>query len=180
VKNKPSWKRIQSDQLLEHSRLNVYEDTVILPNKKKAQYIHFGDHPDSVVIIVKRKDGKILVLKEYSYPPNKWLYQFPGGMIEHGESPAIGAARELCEETNLEGDLKEIGWFYPDFRRKKEKQYVFVATNVSPKKGKKDQEEEFEYYWRSVEEIEKMIKSNLITTFNTLASWSIFKVNIAN
>ena len=36
------------------------------------------------------------------------MWGLPGGFIERGETPEAGATRELLEETNLKGTVKQI------------------------------------------------------------------------
>ena len=38
--------------------------------------------------------------------PGKGMWGLPGGFIEKGETPEMGAERELIEETNLQGNVK--------------------------------------------------------------------------
>ena len=71
---------------------------------------------NATAIIAIDEKGCILVQKEYSYPPNEWLYQFPGGAIEPNETPEQGALRELIEEASLTGSLKQaLTAFGPGF-----------------------------------------------------------------
>lgn len=113
-----------------------------------------------------------------SYPPNEWLYQFPGGAIEVNESAREGALRELSEEADLTGELQDLGWFYPDNRRKSNKFYVFVATNLLEQTGKRDPEEELEKFWFSEDQIEKLIQASEIRNYSFLAGWSLYKSSI--
>jgi len=48
--------------------------------------------------IICLRSGKVLLVRKKS---GKW--NFPGGAIEQGESPVAAAARELREETSIEG-----------------------------------------------------------------------------
>ncbi len=73
------------------------------------------------MIIPVDKNGKILLQKEYSYPINDFLFQFPGGLVEDHESPKDGGLRELMEEAKLTGDLRQIGWMYTNNRRSQNK-----------------------------------------------------------
>ena len=170
-----TWKKLSQKTLLSHERLSVYEDEVELPSGHRTQYIHFGKTPDAACVIAVNEKNQILVQKEYSYPPNEWLYQFPGGALNKGESPEAGALREFAEEASLTGKLRNLGWYYMDNRRRASKFYVFLATDLSSKLAIKDDEEEFETYWFSALEIEKMIAQVKIINYSILAAWAIFK-----
>jgi ADP-ribose pyrophosphatase YjhB (NUDIX family) len=94
------------------------------------------------MVIAIGEDGKILLQKEYSYPPNETLYQFPGGAIEKNETPEKAAIRELAEEAKLKGELEYLGWFYVENRRTKAMLHVFLATQLETVDSGQDIEEE--------------------------------------
>src|SRR4051812_45610792 len=64
------------------------------------------NRPDAVVIVptlVKnRKRTALVLVKEYRVPIGKYVYGFPAGLIERGESVEKSARREMIEETGLE------------------------------------------------------------------------------
>lgn len=69
-----------------------------------------GKMADAVVIIATDETGeKILIDKEFRLAPGEWVYNFPAGLIDPGETPQESAKRELREETGLE--LYEIDDF---------------------------------------------------------------------
>ena len=58
--------------------------------------------PDSVVMILTDEAGeRILVSREYRMAMGQWIYNFPAGLIDPGETPEESAKRELWEETGL-------------------------------------------------------------------------------
>ena len=62
-----------------------------------------GKAADAVVIIATdENDEKILIDREYRLAPGEWVYNFPAGLIDPGETPEVSAKRELMEETGLE------------------------------------------------------------------------------
>lgn len=172
------WLKLNSRLLLKHPRLEVYEDTVKLPSGIETEYLHFGAELDASMIIARDTNGKILVQREYSYPPNEYLFQFPGGKHEAQETPEEGAAREFIEECGLRGDLTEIGWFYTNNRRSSQKLFVFAAENLTQAQTKPDPEESFEDFWFTPDEIEASIRSNEFKNYTLLAGWSIYKLKL--
>ena len=65
--------------------------------------------------IWKRNPEKIVMLRQYRYPLDAWLYELPAGLIDEGETPSEAAAREMKEETGLTFTPYEGG--NPSFRR---------------------------------------------------------------
>ncbi len=173
------WKQLKSVKLFEHPRLTVYEDEVELPSGHVTQYLHFGDMPDAGMVLARNDDGKFLVQKEYSYPPDEVLFQLPGGGLEPGEDPTAGAAREFAEEAGLAGDLSLLGWFYHNNRRSKQRMFVYLATNLTEAKAEPDPEELFEDHWFTESEIDSMITNNEIRNYTMLAGWGMYKAKSA-
>lgn len=48
---------------------------------------------------------RILLLQEFRTPMNKWVIEFPKGLINAGETVEAAALRELKEETGYEGKI---------------------------------------------------------------------------
>ena len=169
------WKKLARKKLLEHPRLSVYEDHVELPSGHQTTYVHFGKSHDAATVIAIDDKDRFLVQKEYSYPTDTWLYQFPGGMIEPGETPEQGAIRELAEEAQVTGDLRPLGWYFIEHRRRPSRFYIFEAQNLSETVSESDIEEEFETYWLTANEIESMIRNGEIVNAAFLSAWAIYK-----
>lgn len=67
------------------------------------------------------RDGKrdrVLAVQR-GYGPMKGLWEFPGGKVERGETPAAACRRELAEELNVTitnlRDFYTVEYDYPDF-----------------------------------------------------------------
>ena len=170
-----TWKKVATKQILAHPRIRVYEDIVELPNGELTDYVHFGKGEEACTIIAINSEGLVLVQKEYSYPPNEWLYQFPGGMIEKGELVEDATLRELSEEAGFTGTLRKIGFYYLNNRRSDTKMHVFVCDNLMEKSMDKDAEEEFETYWVSEGNIDKLIRDGEVKTYSILAAWALYR-----
>jgi len=90
--------RLQSEQLVRGSFLDVRRDTVRLADGHTVtrEYIV---HPGAVVVVPLLPDGRLLMERQYRYPLGRVLLEFPAGKIDPGEAPAVTAVRELVEET---------------------------------------------------------------------------------
>ena len=169
------WKKISSKVLLDHPRLTVVEDEVRLPDGSTTKYIHTPGKGSAATIICKR-NGKILLQREYSYPPNKLIYQFPGGFVPKDEDVKKGANRELMEEAGLRaGKLRLLGKYLVNNRRSNSYMYVFLATNLKEKKLDGDVEEDIESFWLAESKIDQMVKEGEIINSYALASWALYK-----
>lgn len=61
------------------------------------------DAPDAVVIVAFHETlGRLVVIREFRIPLADWLYGFPAGLVDDGESLEETAKRELFEETGLQ------------------------------------------------------------------------------
>lgn len=56
--------------------------------------------PSAVSCLLLRDDGHVLVVRR-TKAPYAGAYSLPGGRLAEGESPEVGAARELREETGI-------------------------------------------------------------------------------
>ena len=61
----------------------------------------YPEHPLVGVGGFIHKEGKVLLIKR-KFEPNKGKWSLPGGLLEVGEDPEEGAAREVREEVGLE------------------------------------------------------------------------------
>lgn len=173
------WKFINRISVLDHPRMKLVEDIVELPNGEQTSYLRYAPATKhSVAVIALNTESKILVQREYSYPPNQVMYQLPGGDMELDESPEAAAVRELAEESGLTAsDCQVIGAFYPLNRRSDQKQYVVVCRNLSEHKLQEDPEEFIEINWLSGEEITSLIRKGEVDNINLLAALHLFDVS---
>ncbi len=173
---KSHWKKLGSQIIFKHPRLTLAEDDVELPDGTKTKYLQYVGLK-SYVTILAHKDDKILLIHEYSYPHDEWLWQFPEGDMEDGESPIQAARRELQEEADFDaGELIELGLNYDHHRRTNRKDHIFIANNLTKVSGVQGDTEEqgIEIEWFTVDEISTMVAEGKILQKNALAAWALF------
>lgn len=170
------WKQLDSKVVFDHPRIRVIEDTVELPSGEVADYVLVEMGKGAASCICQREDGKFLVQKEYSYPPDEWLYQFPGGGIEEGESEEKGVQRELAEEAGYQaGSLMKLGKYLTNNRKSRQWMHVYLGRELVSFELENDLEEEFETFWLREDEIDTLIKQGAVVNVNMLAAWQLYK-----
>lgn len=76
-----------------------------------------GVHMTTVVAGVLKQSGRILVCRRRADQAHPLKWEFPGGKVELGETPAAALARELREELGIDGvperELNRYEFAYP-------------------------------------------------------------------
>jgi ADP-ribose pyrophosphatase len=170
------WKRLATRELLAHPRLEVFEDDVELPNGYRTTYLRFGDDGAVATVLCRDDDGRVLLQRAYSYPPNLVMLELPGGYVPAGEDPAVGANRELMEEAGLSaGRLTLLGTYFSNNRRSGRITHVYLGEDLTEASLPGDPEEEIEIAWFTEAEVEELIRSGQVVNQSVLAAWSLYR-----
>ena len=92
---------------------NLEVDRVELPSGHTVD-MEIVRHPGSVVLLPMPSDNEIILIRQYRYTIDKWIWELPAGSLKPGEDPAAAAARECEEEIGLcPGRVERLRSFYP-------------------------------------------------------------------
>ena len=81
-------------------------------NEERDMVFHTGRLvPDGAVIysVLKENPEKLVLVKQYRYPVDMYVYEVPAGLIDAGEQPEETAVREMKEETGLDLEVYREG-----------------------------------------------------------------------
>jgi ADP-ribose pyrophosphatase len=56
-------------------------------------------HPGGVVAVPIMADGRLLLLRQFRYPLQKYIFEFPAGKLDSNQPPLETIAREIEEES---------------------------------------------------------------------------------
>ena len=104
-------------QKTENSHLNFYELETVNRVGRKGRYFVASrakdteelklstrkNSPDGVIIysLYGEKRDRVVLIRQYRYPIDGYIYEFPAGLVDAGETYQQAAVRELKEETGL-------------------------------------------------------------------------------
>ena len=132
-------------------------------------------HPGAVVILPILPDGRVLLIRNLRYTVGQYLLELPAGTLEPGEAPMNCAGRELIEETGyLSKKLKPLAGFYASPGILTEKMHTFVATDLVPQQGEKDEGEEIELAPMTWGEAIEAIRTGQIVDSKTIATLLLY------
>jgi ADP-ribose pyrophosphatase len=105
--------RLSSTQSFKGRIFTVTVDRVTIPNGRTVT-LEMVRHPGSVVLIPMQDDGRVVLIRQYRYALDRWIWELPAGSLDRGEDPAAAAARECEEEIGLvPGRVEFAGAWYP-------------------------------------------------------------------
>jgi ADP-ribose pyrophosphatase len=126
-----STRRIYSGRVL-----NLDIDTVRFPNGSTGE-LEIIRHPGAAAVLPflsepTGEDPQILLLKQYRYAAEDFLYEIPAGRLDPGEKPIDCATRELKEETGCEAArMEHLYTFYTTPGFIDERIHAFMAVGLS-------------------------------------------------
>jgi ADP-ribose pyrophosphatase len=88
-------------------------------------------HPGGVVAVPILDDGRILLIRQFRYPLQKFILELPAGKLDSGKSLRDTIAAELIEETGFEAGRLEYEYsFYTTPGISNEVIHLFTAAEL--------------------------------------------------
>ena len=135
-------------------------------------------HPGSVVLLPIPEPGKIILIRQYRYTIDKWIWELPAGSLKPKEDPDQAAARECEEEIGLApGKVTRLGGYYPTPGFCDEEMIYYRCEDLrSPAPDsivKKDDDEEIEPRTFTLDEARALVRSGEIVDLKTMAGLTL-------
>ena len=119
-----------SEKILFDGFLTLKEESIDTA-KGPLPYYTVHTAPTSVMVLPFRKDGAVLMVREWRHAVKTFVHSFPGGLIDGEETPLAAAERELLEETGFKGSSYELlGSCFPLPGLLAQRMWVVLAKDV--------------------------------------------------
>ena len=161
--------QLGSEIILNGRFLQVQRDLVRLPDGNQAtrEYIV---HPGAVMVIAQMNDGRFVMERQYRYPVQRVMIEFPAGKLDAGESCLACAQRELLEETGFTArKWARAGVLHPVISYSTEFIEVWFARGLTAGPQKLDAGEFLEVFTASMDELLTWCAEGLVTDAKTLS-----------
>ena len=89
--------RLSHERVYDGKVFDIDRDKVRMPNGRTVT-VDVVRHPKSVVLIPVPEPGHVILIRQYRYAVNAFLWELPAGSVDEGESPEQAARRECHEE----------------------------------------------------------------------------------
>ncbi len=161
-------KKVDSTEIFKGKVLNVFCDSVELPNKMHSTR-EYCKHLGAVCVVPLTDKNEVICVRQYRYAHSRVLLEIPAGKLDSATEDFIEAAkRELREETGAICDrLEFIGDIIPSPALISEVIHMYLARNLRFGETDFDEDELIEIVKIPIDELASMIMRGEVTDAKT-------------
>jgi ADP-ribose pyrophosphatase len=133
-------------------------------------------HNGSAVMMAVDEKKRVLLVKQYRLPAERYLWELPAGRIDPGETPLQAAKRELIEETGYKARkwTKMMSfWASPGYVQ--ERMTIFLAEDLKEGEAKPMEDERIETGWFTRRQIAELVDRQSIQDAKTMLGYFWWK-----
>jgi ADP-ribose pyrophosphatase len=168
-------KIVSSVEKLKNRLFTVSEDRAVEPGGFEIQR-YIVHHRGSAVMMAVNDRKRILLVRQYRLPAQRFLWEIPAGSVDPGETPLQTAKRELKEETGYRAkNWKKLISFFPSPGFLTEKMTIYLATGLTAGVATPMGDERIETRWFTAKQIQAAIDSGEILDAKTMLGYFFWK-----
>ena len=164
--------RLSHERVYDGKVFDVDRDRVRMPNGREVT-VDVVRHPKSVVLIPVPEPGHVILIRQYRYAVNKFLWEFPAGSVDEGETPEKAAVRECHEEIGqVPATVVRLAAMYPTPGYCDEEMVFFRLSNLEEPThdAEVDEDEDIEAKSFELREAREMVRRGEIVDMKTVAA----------
>lgn len=149
-------------------------EDLLLPNGAHCR-LDIIRHPGAACVVPLRKDGQVVLIRQYRHAAGGFILEAPAGKLDHGESPESCAAREIIEEAGVKaGKLHSLGPIFTTPGFTDEVIHLFAATELETVPAAPEHDEIIDIILMPLDEALALAESGEIRDGKTLcALWRL-------
>ena len=153
--------------------VNLDLDRVRFPDGSEGE-LEMIRHPGASAVVPFLSDPTgddpiVLLIRQYRYAAEQFLYEIPAGRLDPGESPVDCARRELREETGCEAEhLDFLTTIYTTPGFTDERIHLFMATGLTAGDAQREHDEFIEMENMAVSQALRRIREGEISDGKTI------------
>jgi ADP-ribose pyrophosphatase len=158
-------------RVLDGKVFDVDRDRVVLPHGREVT-VDVVRHARSVVLLPVPEPGHVILIKQYRYAVNRWLWELPAGSVDPGEEPEAAARRECHEEIGqVPTTIVRVSALYPTPGYCDEEMLFFRVSGLerSDEPAAVDEDEDIEARTFTIADARDMVRSGEIVDMKTVA-----------
>ena len=165
--------RISSRRVYSGRVISLDVDKVRFPNGTTGE-LEMVRHPGASAVVAflddpATDDPRIILIRQYRYATDGYLYEIPAGRLDAGEAPEGCAGRELKEETGYSAEkLFPMTVFYTTPGFTDERIHLFAATGLVAGDAELESDEILELFPTPLSTALSMIRSGEIKDGKTM------------
>jgi ADP-ribose pyrophosphatase len=167
----PDPERLQHERVYDGTVFAIDRDRVRMPNGRDVT-VDVVRHVKSVVLLPIPEPGHVILIRQYRYPLNRWLWELPAGSVDEGEQPEAAARRECHEEIGQVPDtVVRLASLHPTPGYCDEEMLFFRVSGLSvpPEAATPDEDEDIEPRVFTLADAREMVRRGEITDMKTVA-----------
>ena len=135
-------------------------------------------HPGGAVVVPLKDDGRIIMVKQFRYPFQKFLLEMPAGKLDKNEDPLVCAVRELEEETGYKtNNIVKLGSICTTPGFCTEVLHIYLAEDLIPGNHNREEGEHgMEVFELTLDEIDSKIRLGEIVDSKSICGVQLFKL----
>jgi ADP-ribose pyrophosphatase len=161
---------LSSRTVYEGHVLALHVDEALEPGEVKAVR-EVVRHRGSVAALPVHDDGRIVLVRQFRYAVDEYVWELPAGRLDPGETPEEGARRELEEEVGLRASRAEaLTIFYTTPGFCDERMHLFRCTGLTEVPARPEADERIERAAFTLDEARAMVRGGEICEGKTLVA----------
>jgi ADP-ribose pyrophosphatase len=167
--------RLESERVFTGKVFSIERDRVRMPNGRTVT-VDVVRHSRSVVLVPIPEPGQVILVKQYRYAVNAFMWELPAGSVDEGESPEQAARRECHEEIGLVPvTIVRLSAMYPTPGYCDEEMVFFRVSGLekTEEEAHVDEDEDIEAKTFELREAREMIRRGEIVDMKTVVGLTL-------